>query len=319
MPTEPQDYNFSALHKEIGRFRDHINIPRVSRLIMANTKDWNQLCSAMDLLGDNLYAIDDYVNQNWPKSEGVLYLLIYGVLQALILQQDAVEQLALICNVHYDRNPKLEAIRELRHKSSGHPSKRGGIKKTGEDTRTSHFISRISLKHGHYQLMSSRKDSEDFVFEDINLFALIKLQQELLLTDLSAITNQLVKKDTEHKERFRDVKLAKLLSDAYTVPKLFESLDRPDIRPQAAAHVDFLIKALFEFREHLSQRGELSSSWEEEIGYIEYPLTQLKLYFTGSPDNKLNDKDARIFIEYVRFASNSLIDMAEEVDQDYET
>lgn len=113
------------------------------------------------------------------------------------------------------------------------------------------------------------------------------------------------------------MKLAKLLSDAYTVPKLFESIDRPNIRPMAKVHVDFLIKALSEFRDHLSQRGELSSSWEEEIGYIEYPLTQLKLFFIDSPDNKLNDKDARIFIEYVQFAANSLIEMAKEVDQDY--
>ncbi len=318
MPTDPPDYGFSALHTEIERFRDHINIPRVSRRIMANTKDWNQICSAMDLPGDNLYALEDYVNLTWPTSEGALYLLIYGVLQALILQQDAVEHMALICSVPYERHPKLKDIRELRNRSSGHPSQRGGIKSTGEDTRTSHFITRNSLRHGHYQLMSSRKDSNDFVFEDIDLFALIKLQQALLLTELTAITNELVKKDTEHKERFRNVKLAKLLSDAYTVPKLFESLGRPEIRFQAAVHVDFLIKALSEFRENLSQRGELSSSWEEEIGYIEYPLTQLKLFFTDSPDNTLNDKDARIFTAYVKFAAQRLIGMAEEVDRDYE-
>ena len=321
MSNKPIAYGFYPLHKEIERFRAHINVPRVSRRIMANIKDWNQICSAMDLLGDNLYAIDDYVNQNWPKSEGVLYLLIYGVLQALILQQDAVEHIAAVCSpLPYVLHPKLKAIRDLRNSSSGHPSQRGGKKKTGEDTRTSHFITRISLEHGHYQLMSSKRNSRGYIFKEVDLFKAIKTQQDIIRAKLKKITDELVKRETDHKERFMHLKLAEtlsLFSDTYTISKMFEAIDHVEIRFQAKSHVDSLLEALSNFSDELTKRDEMSPEWKEEIGYLEYPLRKLLVFFSATKARAINKKDARIFTAYVEFSAKRLIGMAEEVDQDY--
>lgn len=313
------DHGFSTLQLEMERFRTHINIPRVSRQIMANTKDWNQICSAMDLLGDNLYAIRDYVTQEWPKSEGTLYLLIYGLLQALILQQDAVEHISSVCSIPYVLHPRLAAIRDLRNNSSGHPSQRGAKKKSGADTRTAHFISRISLKQGRYQLMSSRQKSKGFVCKEVDLLKLIKTQQVIIRTNLKRITNELAQKDAKHRERFRSVTLSTLLSeftDSYPFTKIYEAIDRTEIRPVAKLHVASMQKALSSLYDALTDREEMSQPWEEQIGYLRYPLSKLNIFFSKTR-RTVNKKDAYIFTAYVQFAAKQLIDMAEEVDRDY--
>lgn len=317
MKKQPIDFGFNALQKERQRIRDLVNISRVIKRITPKAKERAQLNSALDLLSDNLEAIDDYLNIDWPESEGALFLLIYGVLQALILQQDAVQAVASVCGISCPLDQALMDIRELRNNSSGHPT----LRDKGDYKNTSHSITRISLEHGRYQLVSSQANSADCDFKEIDLFAIIKLQQELILAALRTITNALVKEDTEHKKRFRAVKLAAILSlflDTYTISKLFESIERTDIRPQAKSHIDSLINALSTFKNALLERGELSSLWEAEIGYLEYPLNQLQSYFSGAPENRLNDQDARIFVSYLACAGKSFVEkQVIRIDEEY--
>ena len=61
------------------------------------TKDsaaWNQLCSSLDAIGDTELAFDAYAALPEPSDEGTTYILVYGILQALVLQQDAVRHVA---------------------------------------------------------------------------------------------------------------------------------------------------------------------------------------------------------------------------------
>jgi hypothetical protein len=317
MSKQPINVDFNALHRERQCIRDIVNLTRVMKRIRSEAKDRAQLNSALDLLSDNLEAIDDYLNSDWSESEGVRFLLIYGVLQALVLQQDALQAVASVCNVPYQLNQKLMEIRELRNNSSGHPT----LREKGEFKNTSHSITRISLEHGRYQLVSSRADSSGYDFKEIDLFEIIKVQQESILAELTRISNALVAQDAAHKERFTAMKLAAILShflDTYIFSKLYESIDRTDILPQAKLHIDILIKSLADFESALVERNEMCSTWQAEIAYLKYPLNQLQLYFSEAPENRLNDQDARIFISYLQFASKSFIEEhVTQIDVDY--
>jgi len=52
--------------------------------------NWDRICSSSDVINDTTKAIKSYVKSDYPNENvGFQYLFIYGLLQALYLQQDA--------------------------------------------------------------------------------------------------------------------------------------------------------------------------------------------------------------------------------------
>ena len=82
---------------------------------------------------------------------GSSYILAYGFLQALFLQQDAVRNLYEALQLPSEPDPLLAEIRELRNDAIGHPTKRGGGKGKGKSFS---FISRPSISKSGFQLMT---------------------------------------------------------------------------------------------------------------------------------------------------------------------
>jgi hypothetical protein len=78
-----------ALQKLVSRFRDLINEPRRHHALFQRQRDFNFVCSAMDIIDDILFALRSYTKQH-HNDQGLAYLEIFGVLQALSVQQDAV-------------------------------------------------------------------------------------------------------------------------------------------------------------------------------------------------------------------------------------
>ena len=82
------------IQKIISEIRDSINKPRKQFQLLSNLVSWNKLCASMDTIEDSELAIDNYIKL--PSFDGFTggYLFIYGLLQALYLQQDAVNHLS---------------------------------------------------------------------------------------------------------------------------------------------------------------------------------------------------------------------------------
>src|SRR5262245_41556966 len=117
------------------RVRELVNVPRRQAALLQNKQSWIRLCSAMDAIGDTQMAIRSYLDDPAHKngSDGRAYLLVYGILQVLYVQQDAVGTLSKVLNIPFTLPAELEEIRDIRNDSIGHPTGRGG------------FISRITL------------------------------------------------------------------------------------------------------------------------------------------------------------------------------
>ncbi len=81
------------MHKHTGKIRDIINRPTQKFNLLKDLAVHSQLCSSLDTIEDSDLAIEAYVNKS-TKDTGNQYLRLYGVLQALILQQDAVKHLS---------------------------------------------------------------------------------------------------------------------------------------------------------------------------------------------------------------------------------
>src|SRR5260221_11482335 len=78
------------------RIGDIVNIPGRRQALMQKRQRWLRLCSAMDAIGDTQLAVHAYLDEpiKEVESNGWSYLTVYGILQVLYVQQDAVKVLA---------------------------------------------------------------------------------------------------------------------------------------------------------------------------------------------------------------------------------
>jgi len=157
----------SAIEQQI---RDHVNEAGLYDRYFRNHHDeWTALCVAMDTLGDTCLALEHYEEFGIGNRDGEKYLALYGLLQAIFLQEDSIRQLhqALLgTSLRPESESAWMEIRNLRNMTVGHPMKndQAGIKRC--------FISRVSLCSTGFQLLVWDKDTEETEFEDIELSSL---------------------------------------------------------------------------------------------------------------------------------------------------
>src|SRR5450432_1657690 len=116
--------------------RDLVNDPRRKRRLMSDQGLWAQVCVCMDVISDTEQAIRGYLAQT-TNDHDILYLTTYGVLQAFVIQQDAVAHLSLALGhpidgwcvkkgehkMDWKKQPVLKEIRLARVRAAGHPTK----------------------------------------------------------------------------------------------------------------------------------------------------------------------------------------------------
>jgi hypothetical protein len=313
----------NVMKGHIQEIRDLINKPIMQYPLLKNRALWNQLCSCLDVIGDSELAIDAYLNRKFQKSTGENYLAVYGLLQALFLQQDAVfnlcESLGIPEKIH--NYPKLEEIRDVRSDSIGHPTKRN--RKKGQPT-SYHFISRPTLGPDGFQLLSLDSNGK-LRSKDVSVPNLIKDQKTYLSNVLTAVIGELKHREKAHKEKFRMEKLASFFPD--TLGYCFEkiNLSTTTLKEPAlgAWGVEQVKQVLKTFQEALAKRGiDLDTYDVVKNVYIllEYPLAELEAFFQNVENGRelnINERTAYIFAFFVEKQVNELKDLAREIDEDY--
>lgn len=152
--------------------------------------NWDRICSSSDVINDTLQAIGSYVKSDYPnKNVGLRYLYVYGLLQALYLQQDAVECLfgtlrkcyPESLKFSYERSDDLKEIRQLRNETTGHPTEaRNGVFT---------YINRVSLSKWHFGKLCSSK-SVGNEFSSVDLFSVLKKQTLAIESDLRILVEK---------------------------------------------------------------------------------------------------------------------------------
>jgi len=299
----------------IQKIRDYTNEHHFQGKLLKNPKLWNQLCSSMDVVEDAELAIDNYLESDLGNSNGEKYLRLYGVLQALFIQQNAVMHLieALGLRRKLEKHGKLKAIREIRNDSVGHPTKRGNYK-------SYHFISRPTISKGGFQLMSVYEKNKT-KFRDISVNSLIEQQRLYLRQELVNIIKVLEKKKKLHKERFKMEKLADVFSGVdYYCEKIFGNIGKEKHKLPGFGHtnVKLIQDVIRKFKAALERRSEKIDAYFYDL--LDYPLSELSLYFKAienKKNRKINNKTAHIFAYFVREHMLQLKKIAQEIDKDY--
>ena len=134
--------------------RDFVNDRGLyDRHFAAQQDEWHRLCVSMDALGDTVVALREFEKAGLGANDGEKYLRLYGVLQAVVLQQDAIQSLSEIflgARLPPADDSGWQHLRELRNLSAGHPIRntsaaRGTIKRV--------FVSRPSISSKGLTLM----------------------------------------------------------------------------------------------------------------------------------------------------------------------
>jgi hypothetical protein len=162
--------------------------PRHHRQLRRDVGRWNQMLSSLQALKQTNLAVTAFQKHGAKLAEGERLLAIYGLLQALVLQQDALCHLAEALKttpIRLNRHRRLEEIRNIRNWSVGHPTKadRG-------PALSHHAIARPKLGRGGFSLHSSFDDGR-FQYMYVPLPQLARLQRRVISALLRNMLNEL--------------------------------------------------------------------------------------------------------------------------------
>jgi hypothetical protein len=308
--------------------REFIQHPRRLDPIIQKKPSWYMLTAAMDVVSDTESAIVSYERGEF-RDKGTLYLVIYGLLQAMYLQQDALRNMvhALEGSEVYklDTEPEAMWIRQIRNDSVGHPTKQGTTKprKDGAlNEQTSHSIVQHSMRKEHYTLLRS-SNLADTSFVDINVLELIEKNRVLAIRILARTKANFEAIEMEHRANFKGEKLASIFHPtmSYQFEKVFEGINNPSCgrHPYGQMSLEVVVKYFNDFKAALQKRGILNESGHlhYNLDEAEYALSELTNYYNGA--GLLTDKRAAlIFNHFAQHKMRELERIAKEIDEEYE-
>jgi hypothetical protein len=280
-----------------------------------------QILSCLDAIGDTELAIGSYPPA-WPsRPNGMSYLMTYGILQALVLQQDAVFHLCEYLGIPEKRDsyPRLKEIREIRNDSIGHPTQRGG-----GSAVSYHALIRMSLTHDGFTLLSHRRDGTGGT-KEISVSPLIAAQRKAVSQILATAAGSLQNLLREHKQTFREKKIASIFTP---VSYAFENLDRGLFEHRfgnqsaewAQTSIAIIGGTVAKFKDALKQRSE-TLDLEDECLKLDHTLGKLQEFCTNIKQGVAlgeTELTARVFVYAARRLLEEFAGFAKEIDSKYE-
>ena len=308
------------LNERMEEIREFITItsPRKREVLLQNNTMWDMLCSCMDMIEDMEYALESYLAEDPENAKtGRKYLLIFGALQALYVQQDAVKNLHKALDIPYTMNPSIEEIREIRNDAAGHPTNR----RNNEFI----FIHRSSLGIHKFELMKldptkSNDGSLNSEHVDINVADLIATQRNIFMEVLDNIIETLEEEEVKHRKKFSDKTLAGVFSGTtYPFSKIWDAALRPnsDHAYRVDHYVDQISKSIKAFRDGLRERGEPDDRISDIYENLEYALKHIKAYFNSDNKTHIQRKDTHIFVSFIDQQVDVLKKFAQDIDDTY--
>lgn len=298
---------------KVSKIRDCINHPWKKALLLSNKNYWRMLCASMDVLEDTQQGINHYFClPNFSANDGG-YLFLYGLLQCLFVQQDAVSNLnrsLLGTEINWKINSDMHNIRELRNDAIGHP--------TGRRNQSFHFLTRVSIRKNSFDIMSLGAKSSGT--KHIKLQDIKQLQESSIIGILDNILNYLKSELMEHKDKFKGQNLMSLIpaTFGYYMEKVYEGINSD--HPLASMHLDLIKKTHQSIKDGISERyggSDVLESVKCITDKIDYVLDKMSAYFTN--DEIFQNQDAEVFFDAFKGYFEELKGIISEIDEEFTT
>ena len=166
-------YNLEPLIDEV---RDIIDKWEGSHAVLEDRRTRMQLCSCLDVIKDTALCLNAFRTTNIGELDvGSKYMYVYGSLQALVLQQDAVKHFTCALGKKYPYHPRLKEIRDIRNHSVGHPTDEG-------PGRTFNLITRDGIGNQGFELGTTYADGSPKPPKRVDIRGLIEDQRGIFMT-----------------------------------------------------------------------------------------------------------------------------------------
>lgn len=296
----------------MSRLRSYINETRQKYLLIQNLLTFDQLIACLDCIEDTEEAIIKYKRIAIEEYD---YLSLYGILQALFLQQDALKHLnksllneSINLQIEY---PALVAIRKIRNLTSGHP--------TENKHKTFNQIMRTSMRKSGYTLVSRNYDSSS-TSQDINLLEIIQTQKECIEEHLLKIIFKMENKLKQHKLKFLGKPLMNEIPNSldYYISKLSEGLEYdPSNLSIARVNCELLLEVLEKIKNGMIERYEsLDAIISYKYLHAEILFSLTKLIKLLNPQGHCAD-EINVYTTFIKIKFHELIDYIKEVDRTF--
>ena len=264
--------------------------------------------------------VDD-LNEDKPHA----YIRIFGVLNGLVIQQDASFLLfrevgAPESAVEFDTSgawassiPSLAKARKIRIAGAGHPVEWG--EKTSVPTST--FIVQHSVSSRGCQLMLEHHDGT-VEWQHVNLKALIEAQHETLAEQYRMAIAELKAADEEHRMKYVSTPLTSLFRDCdYWTSKVALAVYGSEPSELGLGGLQTVEAALQRFRAALTERDR---PFEEPLlklyRHADYSVRKLREYFQNGRA-ELDLEMAEILGDHLDAMVGRVIEIAKEIDNEY--
>lgn len=229
--------------------------------------------------------------------------------------QDALRHLSEAFNISYEFIETLKDIRKARNASIGHPTKQ-----EEQGKRYYNYISRISMTKAGFDLMRSSGDRlHSFSYVDIAKACPDQLKG--VIDAYRKIVQRLEEIDLMHKAKFKANPLANIFHSAmgYFFEKISQAIHSHSYDDREFGHVQVgQIKETYEkFKAALMTRNELNEYTEYDLNEYFHALDKLDGYLSGR-ENSMEEVDAKIYLSYLRNEHERFVQIAKEIDQEYE-
>lgn len=309
----------SVLDK-VKKLRELINEPRKQYELLKRKRDWSKLCTCIDTIEDTEAAISGYLRLDEFDAFTGGYLYIYGILQALFLEQDAVSNLYNgifdtdnYLSVMITKHKSLKEIREIRNDSIGHPTNRNG--------KSYHAIVQHSICKTGFDL-SSDIDEGRVQFSFINILEIINTQATEINGVLNLIVSTLEEEIKVHRDQYKDDKLGNLLQlRGYCIEKLSNCTY---VNGSYNGNSDFafvLLEGIIEKYHMLYSKAKERYGYSpDSIEFIQPKLLHIfkKLKIYKDNGELYQNYDAIVMIDALKEYLKQVEQIANEIDEEYE-
>ncbi len=315
----------TTIHELFSSVREIVNQPRMNHLFMESTVHRYQMVSCLDTVEDAQLAVDKYRRLAYSAKgagKGKLYLAVYGVLQAMFLQQDALKNLASLLDFPYriDNYPGLKKVREVRNQIVGHPT---SYKRKG--TESYYVISRIRLSLETLQVLEYN-DQNQQQMRTIDIKQTLSENEALICQAFGDLKSKLESDIRKHKTKFRGKPLTGFFPDSlcHLCDQIRAGMSGPsgidhDMASSAVREIDDLLSNL---EKALSKRGRppedcpgVDLVWDE----LQYPMKAIRTFFLDEDEESQppEPEATRVFAWYVESKLDELLELCREIDEDY--
>ena len=319
-----------TIHKLSQSIRDIVFSAVTGHLFLKSLDNRFQIVACLDTIEDVQLAIDEYRRVDLSEDQtnkGKLYLAIYGVLQGMFLQQDALMNLANAIGFPFqlDDYPGIKDIREIRNQIVGHPTSYRRRR-----SESYYAINRSSLSLKRFDVMEYNKEGGQSQVASVDLTQKLSDSESIIVQALRDLRGKLEGDIAKHKAEFRDRHLATLFHESldYMCQKLLTgALDSSSVsdRYAAAAAVKVIDDMLCDLREALSKRGKPPEAWsgvDSVWDELQYPMMAIKAFYMDENDNCVQTQEpeaVRIFASYVKSKLHELRTICREIDEYYDS